>query len=160
MSGESVEGTVEPARKGDSLVAAYAEIRRDPYVFEWPEGRWWSLPHPGDLDYRLLGELEQIDDKVADLEYLEGLFARIFGPDQAEAWQQVEVPTPVLFLLFDRYMKHAGAELGEDGASNASSKNTGTRSRRTSAGTTGSASRKRSTAKKAAPKAASPPVKS
>ncbi len=143
-----VEGVVEP-RKVDSLAAAYAEVRKEPYEFEWPEGRFWTLPHLSELDYRLLAEIEDIGDKVADLSYLEGLFARIFGPEQAAAWAEVQVPTAVLMMLFDRYIKHAGGELGEGEASKPSLKNTGTKSRQTSAASTGSASPKRSTAKPA-----------
>ncbi len=156
---DAIEGTVEPARKVDSLTAAYAEIRKEPYVFEWA-GREWELPHIAELDFRLLAEIDQIEDKVADLAYHEGLFARLFGK-QAQAWAQVEVPTSVLMMLFDRYVKHAGGELGEGEASKPSSKSTGTKSRRTSGTTTrGSGSRKRSTAKKAAPKVASLPASS
>lgn len=138
----------------DSLVAAYNEIRRDPYEFEWPEGRTWSLPHLGALDYRLQGEIESSDGlTVAQLEHL---FARIFGTEQAEEWAKVEVPTPVLFLLFERWVEHSGRKPGESSASKRSSKNTGTKSRPTSAPSTTSASPKPSTAKRAPRKAAVP----
>lgn len=141
----------------DDLDAAYAEVRRDPYVFAWA-GRDWSLPHLGNLDYRLQAEIETFNS--IDVEQMEGLFARMFGPEQAAAWAAVEVPTPVLFMLFDRWIKHAGAKPGEPPASPPSSKSTGRRSRPTSAGSTTSASPKRSTAKRAPRKAASPPANS
>lgn len=141
----------------DDLEAAYAEVRRDPYVFAWA-GRDWSLPHLGNLDYRLQAEIETLKD--LDVEHLEGLFARLFGAEQATAWATVEVPTPVLFMLFDRWIKHSGKKQGESQPSKKSSATTGTRSRATSAGSTTSASPKRSTAKRAPRKAASPPVNS
>jgi hypothetical protein len=151
----AVEGTIEP-KQVDSLVAAYAEIRREPYVFEWPEGKTWTLPHLGELDYRLLAEVENIGDKASDLPYLESLFARMFGPEQAAAWAEVEVPTSVLFMLFERWVQHSGSKPGESPASKRSSKSTGTRSRPTSAASTTSVSPKRSTAGRAPRKAVSP----
>lgn len=141
----------------DDLEAAYAEVRRDPYVFAWA-GREFTLPHLGNLDYRLQAEIETLSN--LDVEHLEGLFARMFGPDQAKVWATVEVPTPVLFMLFDRWITHSGAKPGESPASKPSSKSTGTKSRPTSAATTTSASPKRPTAKRAPRKAASPRAKS
>lgn len=137
----------------DDLDAAYAEIRRDPYIFTWA-AREWSLPHLGSLDYRLQGEIENSDG--LDLAQLESLFARIFGSEQAKAWAAVEVPTPVLFLLFERWVGHSGRKPGEEQASTPSSESTGENSRPTSGASTTSASRKRSTAKPRARKAASP----
>lgn len=140
----------------DDLDAAYAEIRKAAYDFQFA-GRSWSLPHLSDLDYRLMNRIESYTTLTTA--ELEGLFEEILG-DQAGQWQQTQVPTPVLFMVFERWIKHSGGELGEDSASNASSANTGRRSRRTSGGSTGSGSPKRSTAKKAPRKAASPPVNS
>ena len=68
---------------------AYQEIRREPYTFQWAD-RQWTLPHLGELDYRLQAEIESVEG--LDVKQLENLFARIFGPTQAAAWAQVEVP--------------------------------------------------------------------
>lgn len=142
----------------DDLQAAYAEVAREPYVFMWAD-REWSLPHLGALDYRLQAEIESL--QTLDTKQLEELFARIFGPVQAPLWAEVEVPTPVLFMLFDRWVEHSGRKSGESRASKRSSKNTGARSRPTSAASTrGSASAKPSTAKPRARKAVSPPASS
>jgi hypothetical protein len=143
----------EVVGKPDDLDAAYAEIRKQPYDFQFA-GRSWSLPHLSDLDYRLMNRIESYTTLTTT--ELEGLFNEILG-DQAEQWGQTKVPTPVLYMVFERWIKHSGGELGEEPASSGSSGSTGKSSRRTSGGTTGSGSRKRSTAKKAAPKVASPP---
>jgi hypothetical protein len=154
-----VEATAADAVKPgvDDLDAAYAEIRREPYVFTWA-AREWALPHIGDLDYRILAEIENYQS--LDVTQLLGLFTRMFGPDQAEAWADVSVPTPVLYLLFEHWLEHGGAKLGESAASKPSSGSTGRKSRPTSAANTTSASRKPSTAKRAPRKAASPRAKS
>lgn len=133
----------------DDLDAAYAEIRRDPYIFTWA-AREWTLPHLSDLDFRIQLKIETAES--LDVNELIGLFGEMFGAGQAEAWAQVQVPTPVLFLLFERWLKHSGAKPGEDSASSGSSGSTGKSSRRTSGASTASGSRKPSTAaKKAAP---------
>lgn len=136
----------------DDLDTAYAEVRRDPYEFRWAE-QSWSLPHLGSLDYRLQAEIETLNE--LDVERLENLFARMFGAEQASRWADVEVPTPVLFMLFDRWVKHAGAQPGESLASEPSSESTGASSNPTSDASTASASPRPSTAKRASRKAAS-----
>jgi hypothetical protein len=135
----------------DDLDAAYAEIRKEPYRFKWA-GREWSLPHLGDLDFRLQMEIENWS--TAGVDEVQHMFARILGDEQAAAWADVHVPTPVLMMMFDRWVKHSGAQPGEEPASSDSSGSTGGSSRRTSAGSTGSGSRSQSTAKKATPKKA------
>lgn len=145
----------------DDLDAAYAAVRRDPYPFTW-SGEHWQLPHLADLDYRLQMRIETAEQLGAD--ELTALFDDMFGKEQAARWATVEVPTGALFLLFERWLAHSGAKLGEDKASNDSSEITGRSSRRTSGVSTDSGSPKRSTAKKAAKrtprKAVSPPVNS
>jgi hypothetical protein len=145
----------EPGKAAaDDLDAAYAEIRRDPYIFTWA-GREWSLPHLSDLDYRTMLKIEQRDE--LGVPELVALFAEMFTEDQREAWAQTEVPLPVVFMLFDRLMKHSGAQSGESRASKRSSKSTGVKSRPTSAAsTTGSASPKPSSAGRVPRKGASP----
>ncbi len=137
----------------DDLDAAYAEIRRDPYIFTWA-GREWSLPHISDLDYRTMLKIEQRDE--LGVTELVALFAEMFSKDQREAWAEANVPLSVVFMLFDRLMKHSGAQPGESPASEPSSGSTGAKSKRTSAANTSSASPKSSTARRAPRKAASP----
>lgn len=150
---DTVTGEVVKA-SADDLDAAYAEIRREPYFFTWA-GRKWSLPHLSDLDYRTMLKIEQRDE--LGVVELAALFAELFSADQREAWAEAVVPLPVVFMLFDRMMKHSGVKPGESPASKRSSKSTGTKSRPTSAASTSSASPKPSTAKRAPRKAASPP---
>jgi hypothetical protein len=137
----------------DDLDAAYAEIRREPYAFRL-NGRDWILPHIQDLDYRVLADIETMN--TADVPAILSLFNRMFDPEQAAAWADTPVPNPVLFLLFERWLAHGGAQSGEDSASSGSSGSTGKSSRRTSGGSTGSGSRASSSAKKAAPKKRAP----
>lgn len=141
----------------DDLDAAYAEIRRDPYLFTWA-GREWTLPHLSDLDYRTMLRIEQRDE--LGVEELAALFADLFSADQRDAWAQTNVPLAVVFMLFDRMVKHSGAQPGESPASEPSSESTGANLKPTSAASTASASPKRSTAKRAPRKAASRPGKS
>jgi hypothetical protein len=143
----------EPGKAAaDDLDAAYAEIRREPYIFTWA-GREWSLPHLSDIDYRTMLKIEQRDE--LGVEELVALFAELFSQDQQVAWAEAVVPLPVVFMLFDRLMKHSGAKPGESPASEPSSESTGANSKPTSAASTDSASPKRSTAKRAPRKAAS-----
>lgn len=137
-----------PLSAPDDLDAAYSEVRKPPYDFTW-SGRDWSMPHMMDQDYRVLARIEGYAELGVD--ELISLVADLLGKDQRQAWADVDVPTSVLYMLFDRYMKHCGAKAGEDEASSDSSGSTGKSSRRTSGGSTASASRSRSSAKKAAP---------
>lgn len=147
---DTVAGEVVSAAS-DDLDAAYAAIRKAPYTFTWASQEW-SLPHLGALDYRLQMEIENYAELgVAELM---DLFDRLFGPEQAARWTQTEVPTPVLFMLFKRWIEFCGGKLGEEPASNDSSANTGESSRPISGASTTAASPKRSTAKKAAPRKA------
>lgn len=147
-----------PAEDGDDLQAAYAEIARAPYRFFWAD-RWWTLPHLGELDFRIQAEIEAFGSEVT-LERVDELFRKIFGREQADDWVKATQPGPFLDLLFKRWLAHSGAKPGESPASKPSSKTTGRNSRPTSGGSTTSASPKRSTGKRAPRKAASPPVNS
>lgn len=134
----------------DDLDAAYAEIRKAPYVFTWA-GREFSLPHLAELDFRLQMKIEEAQS--LDAKELLDLFDEMFGEQQAADFAKVTMPTGALFMLFERWLAHSGAKPGEDSASTGSSGTTGKRSRQTSAGSTGSGSPKRSTAKEAAKRA-------
>lgn len=157
MSDTTPQTPEDKAIKGysvvDDLDAAYAEIVREPYHFTW-QGRTWSLPHMGELDFRLQAEIESMDEYTIDS--IDKLFKRIFGAEQAADWAQTTVTGPFLAMLFDRWLAHSGAKSGESEASKESSENTGEKSRPTSAPTTtGSASPKPSTARRAPRKAVS-----
>ena len=129
--------------EGFNLQAVYAEQARKPFRFFWAD-RWWTLPHLRELDYRIQSEIESTESWTVPA--MLGLFGRIFGPEQAEAWDEVEVPGPAIGMLFDRYIAHSGGAPGESQGSDGSSTSTEPKSKRTSRGsTTGSASRKRST---------------
>jgi hypothetical protein len=137
----------------DDLDAAYSEIVREPYHFKW-QGRDWSLPHMGELDFRLQSEIESMEEFTLDA--IDKLFKRIFGPEQAADWAQTTVTGPFLAMLFERWLAHSGVKSGESEASNESSESTGEKSRPTSEPTTTvSASPKPSTAKRAPRKAVS-----
>jgi hypothetical protein len=157
----AVEGVVVDAPKVDDLDVAYKEIAREPYRFRWA-GRDWTLPHMGELDYRIQAEIESTTEFTLDK--IDTLFRRMFGPEQADAFNETTVTGPFLAMLFDRWLTHSGVTPGEPEASTPSSETTGAKSRPTSGASTSSASPKRSTAKraprKAALKAASPPVNS
>lgn len=135
----------------DDLDAAYAAVCRDPYRFQWA-GQTWTLPHIGELDYRLQQEIEQ--SAGLDTAALESLFARCFGEEQAARWSKVSVPISVLFMLFERWLKFCGAEMGEAPASTDSSDSIGEKSRPTSGTTTGSGSPKQSSGRQAPAKRA------
>jgi hypothetical protein len=138
----------------DDLDAAYAEVARKPYGFTWDKRRW-VLPHIGELDFRIQAEIENANELTLD--QVNDLFMRLFGPLQAAEWKATVQPGPFLQILFERWIKHSGRKPGESRASRRSSKSTGASSRPTSAATTAaSASPKRSTAKRAPRKAASP----
>lgn len=144
--------------KVHDLQARYREIAAEPYTFTWAD-REWTVPHMRELDYRILTMIEGFDQVGVD--EAKSLFDSIFGGgEQAEAWDRANVPAGFLLFLFEDWTEYSGGEQGEDEASKPSSKSTGTKSRRTSGTTTTSASPKRSTAKRAPRKAASPRVKS
>ena len=134
---------------GDNLQEIYQkEIARKPYRFFWAD-RWWELPHIAELDWKIQVEIEQFGNNVS-IETVDELFGKMFGPEQAEAWGRVVRPLPFLEMLFSRWTAHSGREPGEPSASDSSSPSTRRPSKRTSTGSTGSASRKRSTAAKKA----------
>jgi hypothetical protein len=154
----------------DDLDAAYAAIRRTPYRFRFAD-QAWELPHIGELDYRLQQEIENANG--LDTAALEALFARCFGKEQAARWALIEVPLSALFMLFERWLRFCGVEMGEAPASNDSSASIGEKSRPTSDTTTSSGSRRRSSGKAPAkraprkpatvvelPESGSPPAKS
>ncbi len=149
------------APKVFDLQAKYQAQAREPFRFTWAD-REWVLPHLAELDFLLQAEIEAWSPKDTTVDNINEFFAKIFGPEQASAWATVNRPLPFVYMLFDEWLKHSGAEPGESPASDDSSTSTEAKSRRTSGGSTGSGSRKRSSAaaptkrvprKKAAPSA-------
>ncbi len=164
-----------PEGKGDDFQADYTG-KAEPYWFRWAD-QWWVLPHPNMLDFSTHLKVVSIDVSAlagsdaddADLEEtakakVDELFALIMDAEQAADWKNVESrPLNMMLGLFNRWMEHSQADPGESSASDDSSRSTGRPSKPTSTGSTASGSRRRSTAKKAAPKrvkAASPPANS
>ncbi len=139
------------------LQARYAEQAGTPFTFRWAD-REWTLPHLRDVDFAVQAEIESWDPQKFGLDTINDLFAKLFGDDQAAEWAKVTRPLPFLFMLFDDWLKHCGAEPGESPASDGSSTSTKRPSKRTSSGSTASASRRRSTPRKQT--AATPPVNS
>lgn len=150
-----------PEGEGYDLQAVYAE-KAKPYWFKWQD-RWWKLPHLRMLDFEVQAEIEAFDfanlvsdDSTKDeleaaKEHLNELFDLIMGAEQGKAWRDVERPFNMLMDMLAGWTKHSGAAEGEAPASDGSSKSTGRPSKRTSNGSTASASRKRSPAKPPTP---------
>lgn len=135
------------------LDARYAEVVKEPFQFRWA-GKEWELPHFGDIDWRAAGLATQIEAVVGDdgnaeidVSVLQQLFDYAFGPEQAARWAKVRQPVTAMTMLFTDWQKHGGTSVGESSASTDSSASTVRPSKRTSrATTTGSGSRKPSSA--------------
>lgn len=101
---------------------------------------------PADLDFALIDLIEGLSDEPTkvDVTILTRLAKRLFGPEQ---WARVEASGASfgvvrLIGLMNAYQKHLGVSLGELQASAGSSKSTVRPSKRTSNGSTGSRSRR------------------
>lgn len=143
--------------EGLDLQRLHAETRREPYRFRWAD-KWWELPHTQDLPDTIFDAFEDLTQiaeagdeqelSAADVDTIRQVLHSAFGKRQ---WQQIQdaepIPLSAQFLLFNRWMKWSGENLGESSSSTGSSESTAGRSKRTSRGsTTGSTSAKRSTA--------------
>lgn len=159
------EPTVQqpPEGEGYDLQQVYAEAAK-PFWFRWAD-RWWQLPHLRMLDFEVQAAVESFDFAELTGEGVTAeqakakvneLFDLIMGEQQGQDWRKQTRPLPMLLDMLQAWMKHSGAEQGEASASGGSSRSTGRPSKRTSTGSTGSASRRRSKAVQAA----SPPVSS
>ncbi len=145
--------------EGYDLQALYAEQAK-PFRFRWAD-RWWQLPHPKMLDFTTQAAVESFDyeaiaESDGDLNIavakVDELFTLIMGKEQGAEWAKVEVrPLQMILDLFSKWMESAGVKQGEAQASAGSSKSTGRPSRRTSKGSTASASPKPSRQDKATP---------
>jgi len=152
-----------PEGEGYDLQQVYAEKIR-PFWFRWAD-RWWQLPHLKMVDFEVQAKVESFealaekigDDVDAAKAEVNALFDLLMGDAQAADWRATARPVGMLFDMLRAWVKHSGAEPGESPASDGSSKSTGRPSKRTSTGSTESASRRRSPAKKAV---ATPPASS
>lgn len=149
-----------PEGEGFDLQAVYAENGVEPFRFRWAD-QWWELPHLLMLDFEVQARVEEFDPTTTTKDDINIFFVDVMGQEQADRWRQVTRPAPMLMAMLRQWVKHSGGTPGESAASDGSSKSTGRPSKRTSTGGTGSASRTRSTAKKATPaKAVTAPVSS
>lgn len=157
-----------PAGEGYDLQAVYAENSK-PFYFRWAD-RWWMLPHLKNLDFEVQAKVETFDFSMltgtnVDLDTarnrIDDLFNLVMGDEQGTEWRAVN-PRPVNMLLdmLQSWTKHSGVKEGEASASEGSSRSTGRPSKRTSKGSTASASRRRSPAKAAPEAAVTPPENS
>lgn len=155
-----------PEGEGYDLQAVYAENLK-PFWFRWGN-RWWQLPHLRMLDFEVQARVESFQDDVTAVgdnvdqlrALVNGLFDMLLGEEQGVEWRLISRPGDAILDMIHAWMKHSGATPGESAASDGSSKSTGRPSKRTSTGTTGSGSRRRSTAKKVAPKPVTAPASS
>lgn len=124
------------------LDAAWAEEARPPFRFKWA-GATWDLPHLGDMDWRAVSLADEMD-----VTQIRELFRLALPEDRADEWEQTKQPTPAMTRLFTAWLQHSGMAPGETPASDGSSPSTGRPSKRTSRGTTTSASRGSSSARR------------
>jgi hypothetical protein len=139
------------------LQRLYAEKAGTPFEFTWAD-RVWTLPAMRMLDITVQERLETLDTAAATVDTVNQLFDDIMGPEQGAQWRTVPRPLGMVMDLFQAWMEHAQADLGEQEASAGSSKSTGRPSKRTSKRSTGSGSAQPSSRR--ARKTATPPVNS
>ncbi|MEU7771222.1 hypothetical protein AB0C44_07840 [Micromonospora taraxaci] len=112
------------------LDAYVAEHRKEPYRFRYG-GQDFELPHAQDTDWRVAQAADQ-----GDVEAIQTLFRRGFGPEQWERFDALPQPAGAMGELFRRWQAHSGTKPGESPASPSSSESTAGPSTRRSAGTT------------------------
>lgn len=123
------------------LDAAYAEVARPPLSFRWA-GQSWLLTHARELDWRTIEKIDTDDLTIGTIrEVLQAAF-----DDQWAAFAETHQPTGMLEKLFNRWLQHSGVDRGESQSSADSSGDTAEPSKQTSPGSTGSGSRKPSSA--------------
>lgn len=146
-----------PEGEGYNLQRVYAE-KAKPFWFFW-EDRWWKLPNLQMLDFEVqiqvaefdFGSLTEDSAGLAEAkEKVNSLFDLIMGEEQGPEWRKTVRPINMINDMLRSWGEHSGSESGESSASDGSSKSTGRPSKPTSKGSTGSASRRRSPARKAA----------
>jgi len=102
--------------KGFDLDAFIAEARQDPFRFKLG-GRWFELVHAGQLDKRLLTELDF--DRVGPSTFLPLMRAGMTEADW-EAFDALPVPLSAVGELFEQWQAHGGTSVGESSASSTS----------------------------------------
>jgi hypothetical protein len=131
-------------KKPYDLQRIYAEKAGDPFDFTWAD-RVWTLPNMRMLDIEVQERIENLNTAAATAETIFVLFDEMMGEEQGQQWRNVRPrPLPMIFDLFEAWLEHSKAELGESAASDGSSKSTGRPSKRTSNASTASGSAKRS----------------
>lgn len=133
-------------KKPYDLQRLYAEKAGVPFQFTWAD-QVWELPSLRMLDIATQERFENLDTAAANVETVNTLFDEIMGVEQGARWREVVRPLPMIFDLFQAWLDHSKADLGESAASDGSSKSTGRPSKRTSNGSTASASAKPSSRK-------------
>jgi hypothetical protein len=127
------------------LQRLYAEKAGPPFEFTWAD-QVWTVPNMMMLDIEQQEHAENMQPDGATTETIFQFFDDVMGAEQGARWREVRPrPLPMIFDLLAAWLAHSKGELGESPASDDSSKSTGRPSNPTSNGSTGSASRKRST---------------
>jgi hypothetical protein len=155
-----------PAGAGYDLQRDYT-TGLEPFWFRWAD-QWWDLPHLKMLDFETQLQVISMQDQVAEFNDVErvkaalnDLFTMLMGAEQAAEFAKVDRPIQALMDMLHRWRDHSGdteEEQGESSASAGSSPSTGRPSKRTSSGSTASASPKRSSGR--VRKTATPPASS
>lgn len=157
-----------PPGKGYDLQREYTK-GVEPFWFHW-EDQWWMLPHGKMIDFEKLLRVAKLQDNLSNIgdadveeamEMLNDTFAMLMGDEQGAEFAKVNRPLGALMDTLTLWREHSGEaeeEAGESLASTVSSKSMGRPSKRTSNGSTASASRGRSTPR--AKKTATPPANS
>ena len=146
------------AKKPYDLQRLYAEKVGGPFEFTWAD-QVWTVPNMRMLDIEQQERIENLETEGANSETVFRFFDDIMGDEQGARWREVRPrPLPMIFDLLAAWLEHSKTPPGESPASDGSSKSTGRPSKRTSNGSTASASAKPSSRRPR--KTATPPVSS
>ncbi|MFI7073557.1 hypothetical protein [Micromonospora sediminicola] len=126
---------------GFDLDAAWAEEQRTPFTFTWAGSRW-TLPHLGDIDWRMVALADEMD-----LPAIQEVLRTGMGERAAE-WEDTPQPAPAMLKLFDAWLEHSGMRPGEAPGSDGSSPSTEEPSPPISTASTASASAKPSSGRR------------
>jgi hypothetical protein len=148
----------EQTPKKFSLTKAYSEVAQPPFEFDWND-QDFTLPHMGELDFRVRARLQDMDG-ATNVDDVKFLLTAVLGDEQGARFLNTNLPDRAILMLLKQWGEHSGVETGESEASNSSSNNTGTNSRPTSKPSTASTSPRASTARRAPRKAPSRPANS
>lgn len=110
MSNTRAVKAVEAPSESDEfdLDAAIDEADNKPFKFTFAK-RKWTLPHMGDLDtWVMVSVAESGGDLAAAMLALEAAFG-----DQWEDFHALHIPQHAMNILFARYAKHSGMNMGE-----------------------------------------------